>query len=168
MSVQVDQVTGVGTIAGRLRRHGRRVPGERVLVVTVNPMTTRSPWPHQRDHRQGALQGWCSARCSRRRRTPDRGHPTDGPSTVLNASRRSCPSAPQQSEVIKFAQLDGNLSLILRSSKDFQDPNDPKVQVTPLPDETTGIILRTLVDEYGVLVPQIIETILPAQATPAR
>jgi Flp pilus assembly protein CpaB len=65
----------------------------------------------------------------------------------------------QQSEVVKFAQLDGCISLILRSPKDFVDaagnPTEP-----PL-DKTTGVILKTLVDEYGVLPPQIVEAILP-------
>jgi hypothetical protein len=32
-----------------------------------------------------------------------------------------------------------------------------------LPDETTGIILKTLVDRYGVLPPELIETVLPEQ-----
>ena len=50
---------------------------------------------------------------------------------------------PQQAEVVRFAQLDGNISLVLRAPADAQAP-----QV-----DTTGITLRELVDQYGVLPP---------------
>jgi Flp pilus assembly protein CpaB len=65
----------------------------------------------------------------------------------------------QQSEVIKYAQVDGCISLVLRSPKDYVDdagnPTEPGI------DPTTGVILKTLVDEYAVLPPQIVEAILP-------
>ena len=73
----------------------------------------------------------------------------------------------QQAEIIKFAQLDSPLfSLVLRSPKDFIDPatNLPYEPGVKLPDPTTGVILKTLVDNYGVLPPELIEAILPAQA----
>jgi Flp pilus assembly protein CpaB len=65
----------------------------------------------------------------------------------------------QQSEVIKYAQVEGCISLVLRSPKDYVD--DAGNPTEPLPDGTTGIILKSLVDEYGVLPPQIVEAILP-------
>jgi Flp pilus assembly protein CpaB len=65
----------------------------------------------------------------------------------------------QQSEVLKYVQLDGCISLILRSPKDFVDASGKPTE--PPLDKTTGTILKTLVDEYGVLPPQIIEAILP-------
>jgi pilus assembly protein CpaB len=65
----------------------------------------------------------------------------------------------QQAEVIKYAQVEGCISLVLRSPKDYVDdagnPTEPDI------DATTGVILKTLVDEYGVLPPQIVEAILP-------
>ena len=61
---------------------------------------------------------------------------------------------PQQSELIKFAQIDGSLSLVLRSPLDFVGPDGTAV-VPPIT-TTTGIVLRTLVDQHGVLVPEII------------
>jgi len=68
----------------------------------------------------------------------------------------------QQAEVIKFAQLQGSISLVLRSPKDFFDDNGQPV--LPLPPGTTGVILKTLVDGgYGVLRPELVEAILPAQ-----
>ena len=71
----------------------------------------------------------------------------------------------QQAEIIKFAQLDSPLfSLVLRSPKDFIDPEtNLPYENGPIPDATTGVILKTLVDNYGVLPPELIEAILPAQ-----
>jgi Flp pilus assembly protein CpaB len=68
----------------------------------------------------------------------------------------------QQAEIIKFAQLDGSISLVLRSPDDFTDPTtgDP---IVPVPNDTSGIILKGLVDSYGVLPPELVETILPEQ-----
>ena len=50
---------------------------------------------------------------------------------------------PQQVEVIRFAQIDGRVSLVLRSPSDYAAGS-----VT-----TSGITLRQLVDQYGVLPP---------------
>jgi len=58
---------------------------------------------------------------------------------------------PQQAELIRFTQLDGNLSLVLRAPGDETAP----------PVTTTGITLRELVDNYGVLPPRIILTEQP-------
>lgn len=75
----------------------------------------------------------------------------------------------QQSEVIKFAQTDGSITLTLRSADDFLDPvTGQPLPEGPVPDITTGVILKSLVDSYGVLPPELIETVLPEQATPAN
>ena len=50
---------------------------------------------------------------------------------------------PQEVEVIRFAQLDGNVSVVLRAPSDYAQG-----QVS-----TTGITLRELVDHWGVLPP---------------
>jgi pilus assembly protein CpaB len=61
---------------------------------------------------------------------------------------------PQQAEVIKFAQMDGQISLVLRSPKDYVDASgQPQV---PQDARTTGIVLKTLIDKWGVLPPQVI------------
>jgi Flp pilus assembly protein CpaB len=60
----------------------------------------------------------------------------------------------QDAEVIKFAQLEGSISLVLRSPNDFRSGLEP---VTPSPDLTTGIVLRTLIERYGVLPPEVIQ-----------
>jgi pilus assembly protein CpaB len=61
----------------------------------------------------------------------------------------------QQAEVIKFAQMDGQISLVLRSPADFRDANGNPV--TPQGDQTSGVVLRTLIDQYGVLPPNVIQ-----------
>jgi Flp pilus assembly protein CpaB len=67
----------------------------------------------------------------------------------------------QQSEVIKFGQMDGSITLTLRSPAEFRDENGQPVSVPPA--DTTGVTLKLLVDEYNVLIPQLVETVLPAQ-----
>ncbi len=69
----------------------------------------------------------------------------------------------QQAEVIKFAQLSGDqaITLVLRSPDDFRDATGKPV--IPATDPTSGVILKTLVDQYGVLPPQLVETVLPAR-----
>ncbi len=87
--------------------------------------------------------------------------PNGGGGTALNGQKEIVLLAvtAQQSEVVKYAQAEGCLSLVLRSPKDYVD--DTGNPTEPPPDPTTGIILKTLVDEYGVLPPQIVEAILP-------
>ena len=60
---------------------------------------------------------------------------------------------PQQAEIIRFTQLDGNLSIVLRSPEDKETA----------PDATTGITLAELMTDYGVLKPEMLEVILPAR-----
>jgi pilus assembly protein CpaB len=57
---------------------------------------------------------------------------------------------PAQAEVLLFARTAGTLDVILRS------PTDAGLTV-----ETTGVILKTLVDEYGVLPPEIVQVPIP-------
>lgn len=56
--------------------------------------------------------------------------------------------SPQQAEVIRFAQLDGHVSLALRSPADYAASD-----VT-----TSGITLQELVENYGVLPPAPVTT----------
>ena len=70
----------------------------------------------------------------------------------------------QQAELIKFAQLGGSISLVLRSPRRLHRPGTSSPCRTARPDATTGIILKALVDNYGVLPPELVEAVLPAQA----
>ncbi len=88
------------------------------------------------------------------------------PGTVLNEQQEIVILAvtAQQAEVIRYAQQMANplltLSLVLRSPDDFIDPvtGEP---VPPVLAETTGIVLRTLIETYGVLPPTIETPVLP-------
>ena len=83
----------------------------------------------------------------------------------------------QDVEVIKFAQIDGNISLVLRSTDDCQPLESPSPSPSASPSAspgpslaplspcpvfpTTGVTLRKLVDDFGVLPPQVVEVIQP-------
>jgi Flp pilus assembly protein CpaB len=98
---------------------------------------------------------------------PNASPTTTGGSTSLTGQQQIVILAgtTQQAEVIKYAQLDGSISLVLRATADFVDPvtGDPLPPETIVPVTTTGITLKTLVDDYGVLVPELVEAILPNQ-----
>jgi hypothetical protein len=54
---------------------------------------------------------------------------------------------------------------VLRAGDDFRDPltGDLLPANTVVPVATTGVTLKTLVDDYGVLVPELVELVLPEQ-----
>ena len=57
---------------------------------------------------------------------------------------------PAQAEVLLFARTTGTLDVVLRS------PLDTDKTVA-----TSGVILKTLIDKYGLLPPQLVQTIVP-------
>jgi Flp pilus assembly protein CpaB len=177
VAIQVDQVSGAGTLINVGDRVDMIVglTGESFPVITIDPETdvitpiaglnnTSVKLLLQNMQVVGTLL------------PPPPAETTDGtttdttaaPTTTLTGQQEIVIVAgtPQQVEVIKFAQMSGSITLALRSPKDFKDADgNPLV---PPPDPTTGIILKTLVDEYGVLPPEIIETVLPRGATVAN
>lgn len=58
---------------------------------------------------------------------------------------------PRQAEAIAFAQAQGSVALALRSPKDYVD--DAGTPVVPAATKTDGVVLKTMLEEYGVLVP---------------
>jgi Flp pilus assembly protein CpaB len=179
MSVQVDQVTGVGTLI----QTGDHVD----VIIGFGGSTAGST---------------CGAGFKLDNVDPKTGLVTDGPalggssikmvvqgSKVVGTLLPPPPAAPasgaaasnapsgtslngqqeivllsvtaQQAEVIRYGQVDGCLSLVLRSPKDYVDTATPPNPVVPPLDPTTGVILKTLVDQYGVLPPQVIQVVLP-------
>jgi len=76
---------------------------------------------------------------------PNTGQPATGGSIAILSV------TPDQAEMVRFAQLDGNLYLLLRAPDDVDAPDV----------QTTGITLRELVDQHGVLPPRVIITKLP-------
>jgi pilus assembly protein CpaB len=175
IAVQVDQVTGVGTVikAGDYVDMVVGIQADKFPVITVNPNddsftvvaglnATSVKVLIQGMQVLGTLLPPPTADANAP--APSAGTTT---STALNGQQEIVVLAVdvQQAELIKFAQLDASISLILRAPDDFIDPVTGAA-LTPVPDETTGVILKTLVDTYGVLPPELVETVLPAQ--PAR
>lgn len=172
ISVQVDQVSGVGTLINKGDYVDLLVGFQSGTfpVVTINP-TDGSITPVAGLNSTSVkllLQGMQVVGTLLPPAPQTEGQqPGQGGGTTLTGQQEVVILAvtPQQAEVIKFAQLDGSISLVLRSPKDFVDPVT-RQPITPPADPTTGVVLKTLVDEYGVLVPQLIEAVLPAKASP--
>jgi Flp pilus assembly protein CpaB len=171
MSVQVDQITGVGTLinTGDYVDMVVGLSGDKFPVVTVNPddqsitvvaglnstsvkillqgmqvLATQLPPP------PAAAEGAPA--------------PSGQPATGLNAGGLEnviVSVDAQQAEILKFAQIDGNITLALRSAADFVDENGNPIVSIPV--TTSGITLKQLVDIYGVIRPQLVEAILPAK-----
>jgi Flp pilus assembly protein CpaB len=97
-----------------------------------------------------------------------------GPATSLNGQSEMVIVAvsADQAEIIRYAQLyadpaaGDNISLVLRSPKDYiklgpdgnpvLDANGIPVATTPPTETTDGVILKTLIDKYGVLPPDLL------------
>jgi pilus assembly protein CpaB len=174
IAVQVDQVTGVGTVikTGDYVDMVVGISGDKFPVITVNPAdaaitvvsglnSTSVKVLLQGLQVLGTLLPTPTATTSG---TTDNGNggTTSQPGTTLNGQQQIVILAVtvQQAEVIKFAQLDGSISLALRSPDDFTDPTTGE-PITPIPAETSGVILKTLVDTYNVLPPEVVETVTP-------
>jgi Flp pilus assembly protein CpaB len=176
IAVQVDQSTGVGTLINV----GDRVDlvvgftgADKLPLVTVDPTTkslttvvglnsTTTKLILQNRQVIGTLVPPAAPAATSG--ASGGSGTTTAPETSLTGQQELVILAvtPQQSEVIKFAQIDGQITLVLRSPKDFVDASGNPI--APQPDTTTGIILKTLIDQYGVLPPQVLEaTNLPAR-----
>jgi len=176
MAVQVDQVSGVGTLtqAGDFVDMVVGFTADKFPVVTVNPddATITTVAGVNGTSVKALLQGVQVVGTllpppPAETTDPNAPAPSGGPSTTLNGQQQIVILAvnTQQAEVIKYAQLDGSISLVLRATKDFVDPvtGDPLPPETIVPVTTSGITLKTLVDDYGVLVPELVEANLPNQ-----
>jgi pilus assembly protein CpaB len=178
MAVQVDQLTGVGTLLQ---------PGDHVDVVLAlegtdnkNPVVIEGA-PTREGNPPTTVRNFTAIGPDQLNRTSIKvlvqnvevlGTLLPPPPTTSNTQSTPQPSAspnggtaslngrqqlvilaltPQQVELTRFAQLDGNLSLVLRATADNSAP----------PDATPGITLRVLVDTYQVVIPQIVLQQLP-------
>jgi pilus assembly protein CpaB len=178
ISVQVDQVTGVGTVikTGDYVDLIMALQADKFPVITADEDTntftvvaglnsTSVKLVLQGMQVLGTLLPPADAAAQPAPQAS--GAPPAQPGTTLTGQQEIVILAvdPQEAEIIKFAQLDSPLfSLVLRSPQDFIDPEtNLPYENGPIPDATTGVILKTLVDNYGVLPPELIEAILPAQ-----
>ncbi len=178
IAVQVDQVTGVGTVikTGDYVDLVGGVTGDKFPVITVNPAddsvsvvsglnSTSVKILLQGMQVLGTLLPPAAETTTTNDNSGDNADQngnTSQPGTALNGQQQIVILAvdAQQAEVIKFAQLDSSITLVLRSPDDFLDPvtHEP---TAPLPNTTTGVNLKTLVDTYGVVPPEVVETVTP-------
>jgi pilus assembly protein CpaB len=170
MAVQVDQVSGVGTLI----RTGDYVD----LVAQISPaFPTNYFIPPGAEQPSTALVDPTSVKVLLQglqvvatllppppaAEAAVAGAPTPAPEsggTPLNGQQEIVILAvtPQQAEVIKFAQVDGNITLTLRSPKDFVDEQGNPI--IPETITTTGTVLTTMIRDFGVLPPDFV--IVPA------
>jgi Flp pilus assembly protein CpaB len=167
--LQVDQITGVGTLIK---------PGDYVDIVigltsSSFPVVTVNPDDQSITVVQG-LNGDSVKLLLQSVQviqtilppppTDANGVPVTGGGVVLNGQQEIVivSGTANQIEVLKFLQMDANISLVLRSAADFQE-RDPVTNavIIPVDEITDGVILKTLIDKYGVLRPQLIEALLP-------
>ena len=172
LAVQVDQLTGVGTILknGDYVDMIVSVSGASFPVVTVNPDDESITVVAGLNSTSVKLLLQGMQVIGRFLPPPPaaaQGAPAASGEPVTNLSGQQeivvLAVTPQQAEVIKFAQEtpEGSITLALRSTEDFFDAQGNPV--VTLPAGTTGVILKTLVDSWGVLRPELVEAILPAQ-----
>ena len=173
MAVQVDQVSGVGTVikTGDFVDAVVGLTADKFPVITVSPTdnsitvlaglnSTSVKLLLQGMQVVGTLLPPTAPPAEGSTASPA---PSGGPSTALTGQQEIVILAvsAQQSEVLKFVQMDGNITLALRSPADFIDPTTG-APLPPVSSQTTGIILKTLVDSYGVLPPEVVQTVTPA------
>ena len=174
MAVQVDQVSGVGTVinAGDYVDAVVGFTGAAFPVVTLNPTDSSITVVAGLNGTSvklliDGMQVLC-------RQLPPPPAPAEGaapaPSggTSLNGQQEIVilgVTAPQ-AEIIKFAQMDGSISLVLRSSKDFLD--DQGNAIVPPIAGTNGVTLKILTTDFAVPIPELVEAVLPAQAQASR
>jgi Flp pilus assembly protein CpaB len=203
MAVQVDQVSGVGTIinAGDYVDMVTGITGTDKVPLTIAPVPVapkgsaapapRALAPEVRPYNPTTVKTLVQGIQVLGTLLPpptsggsDQPAPSGQPSTTLNGQQQIVILAvtTQEAEVIKFAQIDGNISLVLRSTGDCQAPSPgPSESASPSPTPnplasptatptptsacpsvtTTGITLRRLIDDLGVLPPQLVEVIQP-------
>jgi Flp pilus assembly protein CpaB len=179
MAVQVDQVSGVGTLT-KTGDHVDMLVGltaDKFPVVTLNPDDDSITVVAGLNGTsvKALLQGLQVVGtllppppANNGTQDPNASPGTGSQETNLNGQQQIVILAvtTQQAEVIKYAQMDGSLSLVLRSAEDFRDPTtgEPLPPETIVPVTTNGITLKSLVDDYGILVPELVEAILPEQS----
>jgi Flp pilus assembly protein CpaB len=175
IAVQTDQVSGVGTVINTGDYIDMLVgfTGDKFPVVTVNPTdNTISVVSGLNGTSVKLLLEGMQVLC---RQLPPPAAPPNGqqpaPTSSGNPNAQTSLNGQQeivivgvtatQAEVIKFAQLDGSISLVLRSRADFQDAQGNPI--TAPPSGSKGITLKKLTTDFSVPIPELVEAILPAQ-----
>jgi Flp pilus assembly protein CpaB len=180
MAVQVDQVTGVGTLIHtgdkvdliiglkiqttvfdptdktktKILKVGDPAPSVKMIIQNLRVLGTLLPPP--------------TAQAAQQQQQPG-ASPSPGvqqqPATTLNGQQEIVVVAvtANQAEAIRYAQLYTDpMALVLRSPKDYvavDASGSPIVGASPVVppfEQTDGMVLRILVDKYGVLPPNLL------------
>jgi len=175
MSVQVDQLTGVGTLI----QAGDHV--DAILGLGGTAGSCGAGWPALPPINPAATVKMIVQNLSVLgtllpppiASTPQ-ASPGSQEGTSLNGQQEIVivGVTAQQAEVLRYGQIDGCLSLVLRSPKDYAAsssaaPGASSGPVIPSLDPTTGVDLKIMIDQFGVLVPQVDPVIIPS-ASPAK
>ncbi len=162
-AIGVKQLTGIGhllevgdTVDVLIRLDGAAFPPVQVLddgsvtvIAGINPLTVKTPLLLQDIQIIGTIDPPPPAAPPAEQGQPA---PTVAPQVDLLGADMLLILAvtPAQAEVLLFGRTTGTLDVILRS------PADAGQTV-----ETTGVILKTLVDLYGILPPEIVQVPIP-------
>jgi pilus assembly protein CpaB len=160
-AIQVNELTGVGNLVDVgdnidliISLSGAAFPVTQVLddgsvtvVAGINPLSVKLPLLLQDVQIIGTITQPAPAPAE-----GTQGQPAPSAAPVITGANKLLilSVTPAQAEVLLFARSTGTLDVILRS------PTDAGVTV-----ETTGVILKTLVDEYGILPPEIVQIPIP-------
>jgi pilus assembly protein CpaB len=191
MAVQVDQVTGVGTlihtgdsvdiiVAFDIQAYAQD-PASKVNIVPVGPAAPSVKLILQNVSVIGTLLPPPVAGNAPASKAPEAsgGPPPAQAGTNLTGQNEIVIVAvtANQAEVIRYAQILAKsgpvqdrgltaISVVLRSPKDYiaidaagspvLDPSGLPVTVVPPLEKTDGVILKTIIEKYGVLPPQIV------------
>lgn len=162
MAITVNQLTGVGnlldvgdTVDLVISLRGDAFPVVQVLndgsvtvVSGINPLSVKLPLLLQDVQIIGSIDPPPVAAPPAAQGQPA---PSVAPQVVLDQPKLLILSVtPAQAEVLLFARTAGILDVILRSPLDAGQTAD-----------TTGVILKTLVDKYGILPPEIVQVPIP-------
>jgi pilus assembly protein CpaB len=160
-TIQVNELTGVLNLLDTgdsidliISLRGDAFPVVQVLadgsvtvVSGINPLSVKLPLLLQDIQIIGVLEAPAPAPAEGAQGAPA---PSTKPVITGNNKMLVLAVTPAQAEVLTFARTTGTLDAILRPASDAGQTVD-----------TTGVILKTLVDKYGILPPEIVQVPIP-------
>ena len=162
MAIPVNQLTGVGNLLDVgdnvdliISLRGDAFPVVQVLsdgsvtvVSGINPLSIKIPVLLQDVQIIGSIDPPPPPAPAQQQGQPA---PSVAPQVALDQTKLLILGVtPAQAEVLLFARTAGTLDALLRSPADAGQTVD-----------TTGVILKTLVDDYGILPPEIVQVPIP-------
>jgi pilus assembly protein CpaB len=161
ITIQVNELTGVGNLVDTgdnvdllISLRGDAFPVVQVLndgsitvVAGINPLSVKMPTLLEDVQIIGVIDAPVAPPPAAANGAPA---PSVGPAITNLPKLLILAVTPAQAEVLLFARTTGTLDVVLRS------PLDAGITA-----ETSGVILKTLVDQYGILPPEIVQVPIP-------